>query len=302
MIEILGAGMAGMLAANMLRKHNPIIYELKKELPDNHGALLRFRSTAVSDATCIDFKKVRVMKNIYHDGKIYNEPNILMCNSYSKRVTGEYSSRSIKSLESVDRYIAPDNFLESCSDGLDIRLGKSLSKNQLLGNKFPIISTIPMPALMAELDYGNLDYKKFKHREITSVRVKIKVDCDVYQTYYIPNSEDSHFYRVSITGDVAIFETNVHDVDKFHLVKEVGVLLRRLFGIDYHSIDYDDVKIVKQKYGKLIPIDKQYARDFISWATKNYNIYSLGRFSTWRQILMDDCVNDIKVIEKFWII
>lgn len=29
-----------------------------------------------------------------------------------------------------------------------------------------------------------------------------------------------------------------------------------------------------------------------------YGIYSLGRFATWRQILMDDVVKDVKVIEQ----
>ncbi len=35
------------------------------------------------------------------------------------------------------------------------------------------------------------------------------------------------------------------------------------------------------------------------WATDNFNIYSLGRFATWRPgLLLDDLVNDIRVIQK----
>jgi hypothetical protein len=32
--------------------------------------------------------------------------------------------------------------------------------------------------------------------------------------------------------------------------------------------------------------------------TEEHNIYSLGRFATWRQLLLDDLVKDIGVIEK----
>jgi hypothetical protein len=37
------------------------------------------------------------------------------------------------------------------------------------------------------------------------------------------------------------------------------------------------------------------------WASHNFNVYSLGRFATWRAgLLLDDLVNDIIQIEN-WI-
>jgi hypothetical protein len=33
--------------------------------------------------------------------------------------------------------------------------------------------------------------------------------------------------------------------------------------------------------------------------TTKYNIYSVGRFATWRQLLMDDVVDDIQHVERF---
>lgn len=298
MIKILGAGMAGLLAANMLRKHDPRIFEIKRELPHNHGALLRFRSKSVSDATCIDFKEVLVSKNIYYLGEIYNKTNILMNNMYSKRVTKTLSSRSITNLDNVNRYIAPDNFIESCASGLDIKTDVEMSLLGLNCLPGPTISTIPMPALMKLLNYDDLDNTKFDYRSITSFRIEIKnIPCDLYQTYYIPSEADSVFYRVSISCSIAIFETNEIIINEEEIINsEIPELLFELFGIQFSNCG--NVSKVFQKYGKLISTDKKYARRFISWATKNHNFYSLGRFSTWRQILMDDCVNDVKVIEK----
>ena len=58
---IIGAGQAGLLAARSLALHNPTIIEQQDELPNNHSALLRFRSSIVGDSVGIPFQKVRVL-------------------------------------------------------------------------------------------------------------------------------------------------------------------------------------------------------------------------------------------------
>ena len=55
MIKIYGAGLAGLLCANMLRRFNPEIHEAKPSLPNNHSALLRFRTDKVGTACAIPF-------------------------------------------------------------------------------------------------------------------------------------------------------------------------------------------------------------------------------------------------------
>ena len=67
---IYGAGMGGLLTANMLRRYNPTIKEAQPSLPNNHDALLRFRSDKVAIATGIPFKKVKdintnILANIF---------------------------------------------------------------------------------------------------------------------------------------------------------------------------------------------------------------------------------------------
>lgn len=48
---IIGAGMAGLLAANLLHRFNPTVLEKAPSLPNNHAALLRFRSDEIPRAT-----------------------------------------------------------------------------------------------------------------------------------------------------------------------------------------------------------------------------------------------------------
>ncbi len=297
-IRIIGSGMAGLLAANMLRKYKPVIYEAKGSLPNNHGALLRFRSSSVSDATCIDFKKVKVIKNIYDNERLFTESTIKLSNKYSKRVTGELHNRSICNLDSVYRYIAPDDFIEKCAQDVEINFNNPFSheSTSIFEKDIPTISTIPMPSLMDALNYPEFDESKFKFRGIKSFRYKIKMNCDLYQTIYIPDNYEYPFYRISITGNILICESS-YDSLVFGTDEIISSVLEKIFGIT-ENVKLEDVEIVKQKYGKLIPINKNYARRFITWATNKHNIYSLGRFSTWRQLLMDDCVNDVKVIEK----
>ena len=60
-----------------------------------------------------------------------------------------------------------------------------------------------------------------------------------------------------------------------------------------------DIKESEQEYGKIMPIDEHLRKRFIFEMTTKHNIYSVGRFATWRQLLLDDVVEDIQHIEQF---
>jgi Flp pilus assembly protein CpaB len=111
-MRIYGAGLAGLLAANMLRRYKPEVHEAQPSLPNNHEALLRFRSDAVARATGIPFRKVLVHKAILYRGQLITTPNLRLSNMYSQKVTGEVTNRSILSLDSAERFIAPPNLIE----------------------------------------------------------------------------------------------------------------------------------------------------------------------------------------------
>jgi hypothetical protein len=55
---------------------------------------------------------------------------------------------------------------------------------------------------------------------------------------------------------------------------------------------------VQQKYGKIAPIDERFRRSSIVQLTTQHKIFSVGRFATWRNILLDDVVNDLAVVKR----
>ena len=79
----------------------------------------------------------------------------------------------------------------------------------------------------------------------------------------------------------------------FNLVRPI---LREYFGIKDAEFTIP-VKVV-QPLGKIIPVDDTARRNNILNLSREKQIYSLGRFATWRQIMLDDVIGDIDVIEK----
>lgn len=293
---IFGAGMAGLIAGNMLRRFDPVIYEYQSELPNNHAALLRFRTDSASKVTNLPFKKVNVQKAIrYGDSNTY-EPNLFFSNMYSQKVSGKVMGRSIKNLDPVERYIAPPDYISQMAKSCTIKYNSPLTLDFLKQNsdKSPIISTIPMPSLMDMV--GWKDKPEFEFLPIWSVVGTIKhPTTDVYQTIYFPG--DERFYRASITGNQFICEYISEPGASLNLEFEAASILHHAFGIDCALFD-GDLTVKEQKFGKLMPVDEQARKEFILYMTDNYRVYSLGRFATWRQLLMDDVVEDVKVIEK----
>lgn len=312
-MNIYGAGMAGLLAAIALRRFNPTIFEAQSELPNNHAALLRFRSDIASQATRIPFKRVQVNKLVSHAGKLYDKPNLKLSNMYSQKVTKKVMGRSINNLDPVTRYIAPPDFINQMASGVNIEYNKPLTREILRaragqGAPEPIISTIPMNILMDMVDWP--DKPEFEFATIWSVWGEFEEPvCDVYQTVYFPDYTDP-YYRISITGKQFIAEYiedpsthysegsgSINDFPASHnMFEDLAAVIAREFGI--HSFRMrGELEVKEQKYGKLIPIPERQRKEFIMYMTDKFGIYSLGRFATWRQLLLDDIVEDVEVIE-----
>ena len=301
MIAIYGAGLAGLLAGNMLRSLRPHVWEAQEELPNNHSALLRFRTDKVGTACAIPFKKVRVQKAIWYDGKLHTQPNLMLSNLYSQKVTDAILNRSINNLDPVERYIAPLDVISQMAGNCDITYGSALDMDRIeqltsetWSSDIPaIVSTIPMPVLMKIL--GWQDIPEFPSQQIWTLKATIdEPDCDVYQTIYYPDPT-SDVYRISIIGNVVISE--FIRKPQANIGPHISEALREHFGIKPRKLV--DLKESHQYYGKIRPIDEELRKEFIFEATSKYNIYSVGRFATWRQLLLDDVVEDIQHVEKF---
>lgn len=305
-IYIIGAGMAGLLAARMLkaRGHHPVVIEAQNELPNNHHAVLRFRTNVVSEVTGIPFTKVNMIKCTVP----YRNP-VAEALAYSYKATGTYSTdRSITHGHTVaERWIAPCDFISQLAEGIDIKYGEQFDwKN--CGPSLPLISTIPMPKLVPLLNYPAKDFGggSFRYRKGMVAKAHVK-DCNAYASLYVPEP-DYDFTRISLTGDELTVEMNKEEI-KLHEAEQAVLDALRLLGIrsgpgQLYEIEPGEgkVQLYPQPYSKIEPIDDDQRKRFISWATDQRNIYALGRFATWRPgLLLDDLVNDIKRIEQ-WIV
>lgn len=298
---ILGAGMAGLLAAAVLREEAHSIIERQEGVPNNHSALLRFRSSIVGDAVNIPFRRVAMVKGV--SGSLGNP--IADAISYGIKTTGKATLRSVLSArgEIEERYIAPPNFISylsnkvACPIDFGVEASEFLSGSQPGSWLLPVISTIPMPELMKLLEYP--DIPEFSYRQGATISTALK-DCDVYATLYFPDLKVP-IYRASITGDRLILEYAHVDrglADHPILQRDAIAFACEAFGIPYGRWVLTP-KFQEQSYAKILPIEEAARRKFILWASETHNVYSLGRYATWRpSLLLDDLVNDIRVIQR----
>lgn len=293
---VLGAGMAGCLAGVLDPK--AIVLEAAPEPTAGHKAVLRFREDKISKVTGIPFRPVMVRKAIWMDGREVS-PTPRVCNLYSQKVTGKILDRSIRSIEPVQRFVAPDDFHMQLAEQCRARIKynspvESIGKKQLhIKNGVverspdePILSTIPMPLLAAML--GIQHREKFDFQPITVNRYKVP-GADVFQTIYFPSPNDS-VYRATMTGDDLIVES----------VKEISPIgassACEAFGIEYDTLVPVSENI--QKYGKIAPIDDRMRKHMMFTASADFRVYSLGRFACWRNILLDDVYEDFFKIKR----
>lgn len=302
-IDIVGCGMAGLLAGKLLAHRSPVIHEIKSELPNNHSAVLRFRSNVVGEALNIPFKPVTMIKTVAH----WRNP-VADALAYSFKNTGVYrSDRSIVAGTEVgERFIAPSDLIQRLAVRQEIKFGKPYDGWNGVAGGAVAISTLPMPILMAMLRYPHCP--KFEARPGINIRAKIK-HCDAYVSVLVPDPEIP-FSRVSITKDELIIEIpNINDPGRFtdvvtennihYASKLLGLLLPEMKVMA--DMPVSDIKVLKQQYHKILPIDDDERKEFIHWASDKYGVYSLGRYATWRpKLLLDDLVKDIRLIDR-WI-
>jgi hypothetical protein len=284
---IIGAGMAGLLAARMLAHYKPVVWEAQDKLPNNHSAVLRFRTSLVGDVLGIPFRKVPMIKDVAP----WRNP-VADALAYSYRNTGEYrSDRSItRGLVVEERYIAPPDLIEQMAEGVTIHYNRAFAP-PVAG--VPIISTIPMP-VMAQLFQYDWD-AEFIYKGGQTITALIS-NCDAYVSLMFPGPEV--FTRISITGNQLIIEVpdDKVELDEYTVAtraaEHLGIKVSDLYGITEPR---------KTRYNKIVPIGDEERKSFMFWLTSKHSIYSLGRYATWRPgLLLDDLVKDIRLIDG-WI-
>lgn len=278
--RIIGAGLAGLVAAHAWRRAE--IVEQAPEPAPAHAALLRFRSEAVAHATGIPFRRVRVHKGIWTT-RGWAAPNITLANQYAAKVTPQglpLADRSIWAMEAVDRFIAPETFYEELLENVRGRV--AWGERCVPGRD--CVTTAPLPETLRALgmEDGGLRWE----RAPIHVR-RWRVNTDVFQTAYYPEVAFGGLYRASITGSLLIAESMTPHIDVEPLEMAFGVALGEELGR------------VAQRYGKIAPVANDGARRaLLGRITAEHGVYSLGRFATWRNVLLDDVVHDIEIIRR----
>lgn len=285
-MKIYGGGIAGLLAGCMFPTAR--IFEAGPEGQVQHKAVLRFRSSAVGDAVGIDFRRVRVHKGIWMETR-FVDPSIEAANLYSMKVIGRLADRSIWNIDPVDRFIAPESFVEQLAERCIGRVHweHTLTADEMLLEQDVAISTLPM-SLMSKFLLPLEDRHtapEFSYEPITVKRWRIP-DADVFQTVYFPEKFTT-LYRASITGDLLIAEY-VGEPDDYYFWDAFGL----------HHSNAEPIEQVNQRFGKIAKIDEAWRKNFIFNLTQRHDIFSLGRFGTWRNLLLDDVIKDISVIKK----
>lgn len=285
---IVGAGLSGLIAAQHWRQAK--IVEAASEPAERHKALLRFRSDAVSRLTGIKFKSVTVRKGIFMDGR-FVDPSIRVSNLYSIKCLGKIiGNRSIWDTDTVTRYIAPENFYDQLIDLARWRIswGEEYPFEDAVKESDAVVSTAPMPIVLTSLN--KTIPVTFNRAPIYVQRFRVNDCAEAYQTIYFPEY-GVYCYRASITGDILIVESTTP------VPEEMMDYICGAFGFGFDRCTrLGDVN--RQSFGKIEDIDRALRRKIIAELSLENNIYSLGRFGCWRNILLDDVVDDINQIDR----
>ena len=283
-IIIVGAGLSGLIAAHAWPTAQ--VLEASPAPRNAQQALLRFRTDAVSKLTGVEFRKVQVRKGLFYGGK-FVEPNIMLANLYAQKVIGRVVDRSIWNLQAVERFIAPETLYEELIDAVGSRIawGVPFGPDAHRGS---IVSTAPLPIILKQFAVSNAP--ELKRAGIRVRRWRLP-NADVYQTVYFPDP-DTSIYRASITGSLLIVEEVASKTEE----EAPLVWVEQAFGINGEALE--PLGQSEQSYGKVDELPALERKRILYELTTRHGIYSLGRFATWRNILLDDVVDDIVVIKR----
>lgn len=291
--SIIGAGLAGLIVAHAFPGWP--IYEAAPRPRESHRAVLRFRTDAVARLTGIEFRSVLVRKGIWERGS-FCPPDIRRANLYARKVLGGrlVGDRSIWNLDPAQRFVAPPDFharLVAATEGR-VQWGvpadfSAIAPQTFAQGRAPVITTAPLDITLAAL--GMHTDARFVRAGISVERFRVP-DCDVHQTVYFPAPSTS-VYRASITGDLLIVEraegAGFDPREMFEVLAAFGLRIEDVTALDH----------AEQRYGKIVNIPDGERKRLLFKLTQEHKIYSIGRFATWRNILLDDVVQDAQRVK-----
>ncbi len=282
-ITIVGAGLSGLIAAHAWPTAQ--VLEVAPAPRNAHQALMRFRTDAVSRLTGVEFRKVLVRKGLFSAGK-FVEPNVKLANLYAQKVIGRVVDRSVWNLQPVERFVAPETFYEQLVEAVGARVSWGTQFQRPDGGT--VISTAPLPVMLKQFP---IELAPSCGRAAIRVRRWRIPGADVFQTIYFPDPV-TPIYRASITGSMLIVEEQAAEPEEDAPL----AWMKEAFGIEPEALE--PLGASEQSFGKVDELEAATRKRVLHELTARYGIFSLGRFATWRNVLLDDVVNDIVVIKR----
>ena len=307
-VIIIGDGLAGRIAHHGLKSMLGLadgdsleVFDARKEddITENHHAVLRIRDPNTALYLGADIEKIEVTKGIFWNGEILNEASILHNNLYSLKLGNSLQNKSINNLGACTRYL-----LRSVSALDKVHRGKVFEGFTDVGEAVfsdrdtkdlaqikydAIISTIPMPVM---LDKAKIDFDiRFDTQPIFVYKGYLNIDSHVHQTLYFPDPSMST-YRATIQGNRFILESTAQ------ITKELTFIFQSAFGLNEGDIMMEEDQPKIQQNGKMILIDDDIRKQFITQLTDKYKVFSFGRFATWKPLRTDHLIPDIELIKK----
>ena len=317
-IVIIGAGIAGLIAESYFKGdlNNDIwVFDPKSSgLFSNHKAVMRLRDKRILNYLPCKLEEITVYKAICKDGVLYNESNIMLNNLYSIKMSNSLSERSLSSLGKVKRYLITKVFdidkrnhqkLEVAKFSVEDFGGKMYNTINLSDGPPSIaydicISTIPMPSLLKILDLSNSYDVEFKYSAISINTYDLNIKSDVNQTIYFTKDHNlyDYPYRATIENNKLIIESKLSKAYDDKGEWQLGIFndVIKSFGLRINDVDTESVENSIQPIGKISPIDDDIRKKIMMDLTDKFNIYSFGRFATWRQLRIDQILDDIEKI------
>jgi len=291
-MNIIGAGLSGLICGALNAQSR--IYERNQSDFVSHRAVLRFRDDRIARALGLTFRKVTVRKAIWVDGA-ETAPTPRWANYYSRKARQVYADNSIWNVAPAERFIAPDDLHSILANICDNRVtwgaeinGDSL--RELCETRGPLISTIPLPTTLHLI--GWRQPFKFTYSPILVDRYRV-TDCDLFQTVYFPDPLLG-IYRATLTGELLTIEAGG---ERPFISNSEFQAVVYAFGLNSASIE-PILANHRQSFGKIAPAPDGERKYLLHAMTTELGIYSLGRFATWRNILLDDIYDDIGAIRK----
>lgn len=285
---IVGAGFAGLMAACVFPRAR--ILEAAPAPATTHRALLRFRSEAVAELTGVPFRRVRVRKGLWFEGA-YRATDIRLANLYTQKTQGRIlGERSVWNLDPADRWIAPEDLHERLTERFADRIAWDTRADYeaLAAAGHPVINTAPLPVVLMAL--GINPELEFDRAPIRVQRWRLPPGTHTHQTVYFP-AADTALYRASITDDLLIceFARSPAETDDWRAQVSAAFALA-----DWGAA----LGEVEQRYGKIVDLAAPERRALLHRLTAEHGVFSVGRFATWRNVLLDDVAHDLRVVQR----